>query len=203
MRSQGCFGTDGRAFLYLSTFFFGPASDGERLFLAGRLCGHIAAQQVTANTLYALLVDHNGLRQVARRAVGPVLDVVLAPLSLGVRLALSRWHRAAEITADRAGMLCAGGLQPAGDALLRLTLGTRGDVDPGTYLSQLRASGGPRSPGRFTELLASEPWTHKRLKALELFSRSALWAELSGQPVDEPIDRDALEAGTRRILGVS
>jgi hypothetical protein len=203
MKSQGCFGTDGRAFLYLSTFYFGPATDGERLFLAGRLCGHIAAQQVTANTLYALLVDHNGLRQVARRAVGPVLDVVLAPLSLGVRLALSRWHRAAEITADRAGMLCAGGLQPAGEALLRLTLGTRGDVDPHTYLDQLRASGGMQSPGRFTELLASEPWTHKRLKALELFSRSALWAELSGEAVDDPLDREALEAGTRRILGVS
>ncbi len=203
MRSQGCFGTDGRAFLYLSTFFFKPASEGERRFLAGRLCGHIAAQQVTANTLYALLVDHNGLRQVARRGVGPVLDVVLAPLSLGVRLSLSRWHRAAEITADRAGMVCAGGLEPAGHALLRLTLGTGTHIDPAVYLEQLKANGGAASPGRWTELLASEPWTHKRLRALELFSRSEVWAEVSGEPVDDPIDRETLEAGTRRILGVS
>src|SRR5688500_7550036 len=34
LRSQGCFGTDDRAFLYLSTFFFDPATEGERRFLA-------------------------------------------------------------------------------------------------------------------------------------------------------------------------
>src|SRR5262245_9562157 len=42
LKAQGTFGTDGRAFLYLSTFFFDPASEGERRFMAGRLCGHIA-----------------------------------------------------------------------------------------------------------------------------------------------------------------
>ena len=51
IRSQGCFGTDDRAFLYLSTFFFGSAEEGEERFMAGRLCGHIAARHVTASTL--------------------------------------------------------------------------------------------------------------------------------------------------------
>lgn len=201
--AQGCFGTDERAFLYLSTFFFDPASEGERRFLTGRLCGHIAARQVTASTLYALLVDQNGLRSLARRGVGPVLEVVLAPLSLGVRLALSRWHRAAEITADRAGLLACGDLEHAGTALLRMALGRRPEVDVRTYLEQLRHARGRSAPGRWTELLASQPWTHKRLEALALFAGSALWAELTGTPVEDPLPREELDARTSRLLGVS
>ena len=71
---QGTFGTDDRPFLRLSTFFMEKAAPQERLFLSGRLCGHIAAGQVTWITLYALLVDHNGLRRVARRNLGPTLE---------------------------------------------------------------------------------------------------------------------------------
>lgn len=203
MSMQGCVGTDARATLYLSTFFFGPANDAERRFLAGRLCGHIAARQVTAGTLYGVLVDTNGLRSVARRAVGPVLEVVLAPLGLGVRLALSRWHRAAEITADRAGMLCAGSLGEAGRAMLRLSLAKDPDISPEEYLGQLRATRNERSPGRFAELLAAEPFTHKRLKAMELFSRSELWARHTGEEVAEPLTRDELDRQTSALLGVS
>lgn len=203
LRAQGCFGTDGRAFLYLSTFFFDPASEGERRFLAGRLCGHIAAKQVTASTLYALLVDHNGIRSLARKGVGPVLEIVLAPLSVGVRLALSRWHRAAEITADRAGLLCCGDLKSAGRALLRLSLGRTPDVDVETYLEQLRASRGGSNPGKWTELLSDQPFTHKRLEALALFARSELWVQLTGSTIEDPIPKEELHKRTSRLLGVS
>lgn len=208
LKSQGAFGTDGRAFLYLSTFFFDPASEGERRFMAGRLCGQIAARQVTASTLYALLVDFHGLRSLARKAVGPMLEVVLAPLSVGVRLALSRWHRAAEITADRAGLLCCedsadGALASAGRAMLRQSLGRTPDVGIEAYLEQLRASRTGASPGRWTELLADQPFTHKRLEALSLFARSSVYAELTGQAVADPLSREELDRQTSRLLGVS
>ncbi len=204
IRSQGVFGTDSRAFLYLSSFFFTEsAAPEQRRFQAGRLCGHIAAQQVTAATLYAVVVDDRGLRSAVRRAVGPVLEFVMAPLSVGVRLALSRWHRAAEITADRAGLLCAGSLQGASNAMLRTALGVNPRVDPSRYLDQLRASRGAQDPGKWTELLNDQPWTHKRMRALELFSRSALWADLTGEEVSDPLDRDALERQTAALMGVS
>jgi hypothetical protein len=201
LKMQGCFGTDGRAFLYLSTFFFDPASEGERRFMAGRLCGHIAARQVTAFTLYALLVDANGLRSLARKGVGPVLEVILAPLSVGVRLALSRWHRAAEITADRAGLLCCGDVEAAGTALLRQSLGRTPNIDLATYLEQLKGSRG--APGRWTELLADQPFTHKRVEAMTMFARSEVWAELTGAHVPDPLPRAELERRTRMLLGVS
>ena len=203
LKAQGCFGTDERAFLYLSTFFFDPASEGERRFMAGRLCGHIAAHQVTASTLYALLVDFNGIRSLARKAVGPVLEVLLAPLSVGVRLALSRWHRASEITADRAGLLCCGDLESAGKALLRQSLGRRPDVDVATYLDQLKASRGGSNPGKWTELLSDQPFTHKRIEAMAAFVKSELWTTLTGEPVEDPITRAELDRTTRRLLGVS
>jgi hypothetical protein len=201
LKAQGCFGTDGRAFLYLSTFFFDPASEGERRFMAGRLVGHIAARQVTASTLYALLVDANGLRSMARRNLGPVFEVVLAPLSVGVRLALSRWHRAAEITADRAGLLCCGDTEAAGAALLRQSLGRTPNVDVATYLDQLKVA--RSAPGRWTELLADQPFTHKRMEAMALFARSELWTTLTGEPVIDPLSRDELDRRTSRLLGVS
>lgn len=201
MRAQGCFGTDDRAFLYLSTFFFDLAPEGERRFLAGRFVGHIAAHHVTAATLYALLVDQNGIRQIARKGVGPVLDVILAPLSVGVRLALSRWHRAAEISADRAGLLCCRDFEEAGKAMLRISLGRKPDVDVATYLDRLRQT--RAGPGRWTELLSDQPFTHKRLEALALFQRSVLWAELTGEPVDDPLSHEELDRRTSRLLGVS
>jgi hypothetical protein len=204
MSSQGIFGTDDRAFLHLSTYFFGPASEGERRFLAGRLCGFAASRLVTANTLYALLVDHGGLRQVARKGVGPVLEVVLAPLSLGVRLTLSRWHRYAEVAADRAGLLCCDDVDAAGRALLRLALGGDRGITPDAYLAQLDALRSDDSPGRFAQLLADRPWTHKRIKALHAFHRSVAFDRAGGTaPQQDLLDDEALEATTRRLLGVT
>lgn len=204
MRSQGTFGTDSRAFLYLSSFFFkGTATEEERRFLAGRLCGHIAARQVTASTLYALIADQGGLRQVARRSLGPAFEIVLAPLSLGVRLALSRWHRAAELSADRAGLLCARSVDGAGLALLRCSLGVQPTVEPADYLAQLRKQRHESSPGRWTQLVSDTPWTHKRIRALELFRQSALWSELTGEDVEDPLSTEELDKRTDTLLGVS
>jgi Peptidase family M48 len=202
-KSQGCFGTDGHAFLYLSAGYFESATPPERQFVAGRLCGHIAARQVTAATLYGLLADHNGVRSVARRAVGPTVDVVLAPLSVGMRLGLARWHRAAEVSADRAGLLCCGDLEMAGRALLRQALGRAPDVDVAGYLAQLRATRDPGDPGKWAELLADQPFTHKRLQALAWFARSEIYAAATGTVVESPIPADELARQTRRLLGVS
>lgn len=203
MKSQGCFGTNGRAFLYLSTFSFDPADDTERLYMAGRLCGYIAARLVTANTLYALIADNNaGIRAIARQGIGSVLDVVLAPLSLGVRIALSRWQRASEISADRAGLVVCQDADVAAMSLMRQTLGRHPGIDKETYLDQQRRHS-DASPGRWTELLAGAPWIHKRIRAMELFARSEIFAEVTGQTVEDPLSTDELNQQTSQILGVS
>ena len=203
MKQMQAAGTDVRPFLVLSSYFMQSADPDERRFVIGRLMGHIAASQVTPTSLYRLLVDHGGVRQVARRAVGPVLEVVLAPVGLGLRLALSRWHRAAELTADRAGLLCCGSVEQARRAMLRIALSIQPQVDPEVYLDQLRGSADDASPGRWAELLASEPWMHKRMRHLQLFADSALYSELSGRPTTGLLGRDELERQTSLLLGVS
>ena len=201
--AQRALGTDDRAFLHLSTFFFPSASEGERRFLAGRLCGHIAAGQVTWTTCYSLLVDQGGLQTLARRSLGPALEVFLAPLSLGARLALSRWHRAAEVTADRAGLLCCGSLDAAGRALLRIALGVTPQVSPEDYLDQLRSTTSAHSPGRWAEVLQARPFMHKRLKALDLFRRSEQWVRLGGDAATgDLLDDDELNRRTATLLQV-
>lgn len=202
MRNQRAAGTDARPFLILSSFFFRAADKAERRFIAGRVVGHVALQQVTTMSVYALLVDSEGVRKVARKAVGPLLEVVLAPLGLGMRLALSRWHRAAEMAADRAGLLCCRDLDASRMALLRIALAVTPDVDPEAYLEQLRNTADDTSPGRWTELLQDEPWMHKRMMHLELFAKSQLYAQLTGDPEPTGISRDDLEQGTRDLLGV-
>lgn len=202
MRTQRTAGTDARPFLVLSSFFFRAAEPAERRFVAGRLLGHVALQQVTSISLFGLVVDHGGVRQVARRAVGPLLEVVLAPIGLGMRLALSRWHRAAELAADRAGLLCCKDVDAARTALLRMALAVNPDIDPDAYLDQLRDAADGGSPGRWAELLASEPWMHKRMKHLSLFAESKLYAELRGDPDPQGLDREELERRTRALLGV-
>ncbi len=200
-KMQGCFGTDGRAFLYLSTFFFDSAEEGERLFMAGRLCGYIAAKLVTANTMYSLIADNGGIRTLVPRGLRPVLDVVLSPLSLGVKIALSRWQRACEISVDRAGLVVNQDIEMAARALMRQTLGRKPQIDKDTYLDQHRDS--DTSPGRWAELLSGAPWAYKRIRAMELFAQSKLYADLTGQPVDDPLSTEELDQRTTQILGVS
>lgn len=203
LTAMGTYGTDSRAFLLLSTFFVKPASDAEVRFMVGRQVGHLAAGQVTGRSIYALMVDHNGVRKLARRAVGPTLEVVLAPLSMGLRVALSRWHRLAELTADRAGLLVVDDLEAARTALLRAGLGTSPEVSAEDYVHQrhAHADGGP---ARWAELLSDRPWLHKRLQALELWSRSERFATLGGTPPDgaDLLDDEALDREVRGLLGV-
>ena len=200
-RAQTVAGTDDRPFLHLSSFFLRAATPAESRFAIGRLLGHIATDQVTWTTLFALLVDHDGLRRVARRSIGPSLEVFLAPLSLGARLLLARWHRLAEVQADRAGLLIAGDLEAAQSAMLRETLGVAPDLATRDYLRAGSTARSGDSPSRWAELLATRPFLHKRMKALELFAQSETYTELRGE--GEPtLSREEADRKTRDLLRV-
>jgi Zn-dependent protease with chaperone function len=128
----------------------------------------------------------------------------MAPLSLGVRLALSRWHRSAELTADRAGLLCCESIDAAGMALLKGNLGVNPKITAEAYLKQLARASERQSPGRWTELIADVPWTHKRLAALQLFESSALYARLTQRPIArDALDDETLAERTAQLLGVA
>jgi Zn-dependent protease with chaperone function len=129
--------------------------------------------------------------------------VVLAPVSLGVRLALARWHRAADLSADRAGLLCCTDVGAAGQAMLRVALGASPAVDPEAYVEQIRRSKLDSGPSSWAEILASNPWAHKRIQALDLFARSEVYAAHTGVAPEGPLlDKAELDRQTSAILGV-
>lgn len=201
-QSQGAFGTDARAFLHLSSFFLAGAPAAERRFVIGRSTGQIAARHVSFSTARALLVDQGGLRAIARQAFGPAFELILAPLSLGLRVALASWHRAAEISADRAGLLVCGDYEAARQALLRVALGVRPPVDADGYLAEHDASHDGASPGRFAELLQDRPWLHKRMRALALFARSEPWVSAGHRAMGPVLSHDELAAETDQLLRI-
>lgn len=174
-RGQAVVGTDARPVLHLSSGFLTMADPPERRVVLGRLLGQIAARQVTARTWMTLADPGARLRQVAGRTLGPAVELVMSPLSVAVRAALSRWHRAAELTADRAGLIVAGDLEATRRTLVWLALGS-----PVAVRSEAVAEEGARharqqGAARWAESLADEPFLHTRLTALERFAASSLW----------------------------
>lgn len=118
-------------------------------------------------------------------------------LSPATALRLFAWQRYAEISCDRAGVFCAGGLAPAAMALLKLASGLHGarvrlQVD--AFLEQLEdyreeteRLAKADEPAR-AEWFASHPFSPLRLRAAQLFNESELMVK-GGTGIDALEDR--------------
>lgn len=154
----------GDRFLLLMSSSLLEAFDADELaFVAGHEMGH-------------WLFQHH------RIPVGPLLGGE-SPVGAALALRLFAWQRYAEISADRAGVVCAGGLEPAARALFKLASGLRGErvrIRIDEFLSQYSdlqeetarsaGSGEPMRPDWF----ATHPFSPLRLRAAELFAGSVL-----------------------------
>src|SRR5262245_37169237 len=102
---------------------------------------------------------------------------IVAPASL----ALSGWSRRAEITCDRAGMLCSRSLDVSSRALAKLALGSTklyDELNMEAFLEQYEE--GKDGIGKFAEITASHPWLPKRVMALRTFAESAIYRKHVG-----------------------
>ena len=109
--------------------------------------------------------------------IGPLLANV-------VSLPLNTWSRYSEISADRAGFLCCGGdLKVAQKALLRLSGGfsNTDEMDVNQYIEQCLQSLEDHKVGAVNEYFMNHPLIPKRLKALELFSRSEMFYRVTNK----------------------
>jgi Zn-dependent protease with chaperone function len=91
-------------------------------------------------------------------------------------LALAGWMRRAEITCDRAGLLCCQDVEVSRRALAKLALGSsklHAELDVDAFADQMEESA--EGVGRYAEITASHPWIAKRLKALKVFSETELY----------------------------
>ncbi len=96
-------------------------------------------------------------------------------------LALRAWSRRAEITCDRAGLMCVKNLDIATAAVVKLALGSQKlykDLKMEEYLKQLDE--GKKSMGRFLEIFRSHPYVPKRIEALRIFASTELYRRHAG-----------------------
>jgi hypothetical protein len=115
-------------------------------------------------------------------------------------VALQAWSRRAQITCDRAALLCTMDLDATIAAMVKVELGPQvaGDIDIEPYLQELAVAG--RGLGKYAELFRSHPLLPKRVNALRLFAESSLYRRRAGQDGGEPTDQ--IDHEVSRILSV-
>lgn len=150
-------------------------TDQELKFIIGHECGHIHNLHGVYNTAVEMMTNPS-LRLLfsGMFAAGMSINLVgfVAGLAQsGLRLVMSHWSRCAEVTCDRAGMICCGELQASQTALAKLIIGQSGEMEGfniQAYLEQITKV--QSSPLRLFELTRSHPLIHKRIQALRLFA---------------------------------
>ncbi|MCL2777804.1 MAG: M48 family metallopeptidase [Polyangiaceae bacterium] len=161
------YGTDDESFVMVHSALVDHYSDEELRTVLGHECGHIHNKHVV------YLTTLHYLKLVAQAYLG----VLVAP----AMLPLNAWSRRAEITCDRAGMLCAKNEHVAARALTKLVLGSHKLYDEfniEAFLEQYEE--GKDGIGRYMEAFASHPYLPKRVLAMRIFGESSLYRQRIG-----------------------
>jgi Zn-dependent protease with chaperone function len=177
----------------------------------GHECGHIHNLHGACNTLVEFVANPLVAGMLRRLQISGLIQVsllgpVLATLGSAPMMFLRHWSRYAEITADRAGAICAGGTDPMAAALVKImTGGARGleEVNADGLVEQMEAVRG--SPLRLQELWQSHPLTAKRIAALRLFERCILldgWLPPKGGEAPRPVSLAETDTGCEALLRI-
>jgi Zn-dependent protease with chaperone function len=175
-------GTNDQSFIMVHSALVDHYSDEELLTVIGHECGHIHNSHVVYLT---------ALHYLTRMASVFVRWVVEPAI-----IALRAWSRRAEITCDRAGMLCSGDQLTAQRALTKLALGSKklySEFNLDAFLEQYEES--KEGIGKYMEVFATHPWLPKRVLAMRVFAESELFRKaaklgtggLSMQEVDDRV----------------
>lgn len=160
---------DNASVVVLYSFLIEHMTPQELMFIIGHECGHLHNLHGMYNTLANLMmnVGANALLRSLGGAGAPIA-MLAQIMKLGIMSVMGSWSRCAEITCDRAGVLCCKDPRAAQTALSKLASGL-GEVN----LDELRkqVSTIKRSVLRFQEWQMSHPLVPKRVEAVHLFSR--------------------------------
>ncbi len=181
------FGTEDDSFIVLHSALVDSFSEKELLFVIGHETGHIQNKHVVYGTVLILL------RQMGQLFIGPLI--------LPAELALNAWYRRAEITCDRAGLLCSQDLEAASRSFIKLAVGSKrlsDEVDMKEFLAQHDEAQG--SIGRYMEAFQTHPYLTKRIKALQIFADSELYRTATGHPGGITIE--AVDEKTSNIISM-
>jgi Zn-dependent protease with chaperone function len=182
------YGTNDDSFIMVHSGLIDHFSDEELLSVIGHECGHIHNCHVVYLTAMHYL----------RTMASMFLQWAAAP----AQLALAGWSRRAEITCDRAGMLCCKSLETSTRALAKLALGSSklySELNMEAFLEQYEE--GKDGVGKLAEITASHPWLPKRVMALRVFAESELYRKHAGLG-DDGIAMDEVDERVHGIIKV-
>lgn len=167
--------------IVLSADLIEVMTDDELLGTIGHECGHIHNLHGAYNTLVWIGTEQMADGALKAAAAGglslPLLGSIEQALSGGLMLFMRRWSRCAEITCDRAGVICAGDPDSRMRGLVKyMTSGMMKlkDINLDEFMYQVRDI--KAMPARVLELFDTHPITAKRLAAIRLFAQSDVFA---------------------------
>lgn len=179
------FGTADDPYIVVNAALIDHLSEPEMLDVIGHECGHIQNNHVVYMTTLHFL--RHAANMFLRWSVKPAV------------LALNGWARRAEVTCDRAGLICTKDLDVSIGCLVKLALGSRklySDVNLDEYLAQLEeASAGV---GRLDELTRTHPYLPKRVAALRLFAQTTYFRSLTGTARPSAAGAEGAPEGTSK-----
>lgn len=122
-----------KPFITVTSGLIDMMSDEELFFVIGHEVGHIKAGHVLYGTM---------ARNIAAvvQLLGQLTLGIGAILGQGLVLALYEWYRAAELTSDRAAIMCVQDLEPARATFMKLAGGgsrLAAEMDPAEFLRQV------------------------------------------------------------------
>jgi Zn-dependent protease with chaperone function len=163
------YGTNEESFIMVHSALVDHYTDEELLTVIGHECGHIHNSHVVYLTTLHILT----------RVMGAFAGWIWQPAIL----ALMAWSRRAEITCDRAGMLCSKSDLTSARALTKLALGSRKlyeEFNLDAFLEQYEE--GKDGVGKYLEAFASHPYLPKRVLAMRVFAESDLYKKAISGP---------------------
>lgn len=181
-------GVNDDSYVVINAALIDQLDDAELLALVGHELGHIQNDHVLYTTALYYLTEAAAM--FVRWAVQPAI------------MTLQAWSRRAEITCDRAALLCARNLDTTLTAMVKISLGLeRGSqIDIGAYLENLPDT--KRGVGRYAELFRTQPYLPKRLQAVRRFAESSLYKSFTGQDSKGAPSTTDVDAEVAEILSV-
>ncbi|HWN69670.1 MAG TPA: M48 family metallopeptidase [Haliangium sp.] len=181
-------GVNDDSYVVINPTLIDQLDDAELLALIGHELGHIQNDHVLYTTALYYLTEAAAM--FVRWAVQPAI------------MTLQAWSRRAEITCDRAALLCARNLDTTMTAMVKIVLGLeRGSqIDISAYIENLPDT--KRGVGRYAELFRTQPYLPKRLQALRRFADSSLYKSFNGQDPKGAPSTTEVDAEVAEILSV-